>query len=130
MNINEMTDNTSHAATPRSFGKAIATCLSKYATFKGRASRSEFWWFYLFVILSTWGANIVVSLVTGNPILGVYASMAVSLALWLPFWASSVRRLHDVGRSGWWLLIALTIIGSFVLLYWWVQPGKPEQNEY
>ncbi len=94
------------------FGQAISTCLSKYATFTGRASRPEFWWFFLFQLLVSIAASM----------LGDVANGLVNLALLLPALAVGARRLHDIGRSGWWQLIMLTVIGLLVLIYWWVQP--------
>ena len=94
------------------FGQAISVCLSKYATFTGRASRPEFWWFFLFQILISIAASML-----GDVIAGL-----VSLGLLLPALAVGTRRLHDIGKSGWWQLIMLTVIGLLVLIYWWVQP--------
>ncbi len=54
----------------------------------------------------------------------------VALALVLPVLAVGARRLHDIGRTGWWQLLSLTIIGSLVLLYWFVQPTVEGSNEY
>lgn len=95
------------------FAQAIKSCLSQYATFTGRAPRSEFWWFVLFQLL--------VLLVSGFISEIVYAIAA--LALLLPILAVGARRLHDIGRSGWWQLLSLTGIGGLVLIYWWVQPS-------
>ena len=53
-----------------------------------------------------------------------------SLAVLIPGIALSVRRLHDVGKLGWWFLIALTIIGILLLIYWYVQPGQREENQF
>ena len=102
------------------FGQAISTCLSKYATFSGRASRPEFWWFFLFQILVSVAASMV-----GDTIAGL-----VSLGLLLPALAAGTRRLHDIGKSGWWQLFMLTVIGLLVLIYWWVQPTVEGANEY
>jgi uncharacterized membrane protein YhaH (DUF805 family) len=94
------------------FGQAISTCLSKYATFSGRASRPEFWWFFLFQLLVSIAASMISERLNG----------LVSLGLLLPALAVGTRRLHDIGKSGWWQLLMLTGIGFFVLIYWWVQP--------
>lgn len=104
------------------FGKALATCLAKYADFKGRASRPEYWWFYLFTVLLSWGAM----LVDHTQVL----SMLVSLALFLPSFAAGARRLHDTNRSGWWQLIALTIIGIVPLVIWLASKGGNQENQY
>ncbi|XAH22683.1 DUF805 domain-containing protein [Xylophilus sp. GW821-FHT01B05] len=104
------------------FGQAISVCLQKkYVDFSGRASRSEFWWFFLFQLL----ALLVASLIHQ------FVYFVVALGLFLPAISVSVRRLHDVGRSGWWLLLHFVpLIGSLVLLYWAVQPSQPGANEF
>ena len=129
MNMNETLDSANHAATSRSFGEAITVCFSKYATFTGRASRSEFWWFNLFWLLMSWGAS-VTGAITGGPEIGDFASSVVSLAFIIPGLAVGARRLHDINRSGWWQLLEITIIGILVLIYWWAQEGNLEKNEY
>ena len=98
------------------FGQSITSCFSQYATFSGRASRSEFWWFFLFQILVSVAAGMVSEKLSG----------LVSLGLLLPALAVGARRLHDIGRSGWWQLLALTGIGLLVLVFFWVQPPKGE----
>ena len=102
------------------FGQAISSCLSKYATFSGRASRPEFWWFFLFQILISLAASML-----GETINGL-----VALGLLLPALAVGTRRLHDIGKSGWWQLLMLTVIGLLVLIYWWVQPTDEDGNAY
>ena len=102
------------------FGQAISVCLGKYVDFSGRAARPEFWWFFLFQIL----VSIVASF------LGDMVSSLVSLALLLPALAVGARRLHDIGKSGWWQLIMLTVIGLLVLIYWWVQPSSEGSNQH
>src|SRR5690242_16876709 len=100
--------------------KAVKTCLNKYADFKGRAARPEFWWFAL--------ATFVVSAVLNQiiPMLGALFSLAVLL----PSLAVAARRLHDIGKSGWFLLLLLIpVIGWLVLLYFYVQASGPS-NEY
>jgi uncharacterized membrane protein YhaH (DUF805 family) len=100
--------------------EAIKTCFSKYATFKGRASRSEYWWWTLFVVLATVGASLVSDRLSG----------LVSLGTLLPFLAVAARRLHDIGKSGWWQLVGfIPLLGWIVMIYWTVQPST-EANEY
>ncbi len=105
-----------------SFGQSISVCMSKYVDFKGRASRSEYWWFYLFTVLLSWGAM----LVDGS---GIVSSI-VNLAFLLPSLAAAARRLHDTNRSGWWMLISLTIIGLIPLIIWLATAGSRESNQY
>jgi uncharacterized membrane protein YhaH (DUF805 family) len=109
-----------------SFTDAIRDAFSKYVTFIGRSSRSAYWWFYLFnliVVIVAYALD--VALGTGGILYGLSA-----LALLLPNLAVSVRRLHDTGRSGWWLLIALIpLIGAIVLLVFFVQDSDGP-NQY
>jgi uncharacterized membrane protein YhaH (DUF805 family) len=102
------------AAPPRNFWDAIKVCLTKYVDAKGRASRSEYWYFALFTFL--------LDLATGG--------FAAILTL-LPSITVSVRRLHDIGKSGWALLwILLPVIGWIVLIVYAVRPGEPHTNAY
>ncbi len=110
------------------FSESIKTCLLKYATFSGTASRSEFWWFAVFQFLVGVATNMIDAAITPGQESGLFAGIA-GLALLLPGLAAAVRRLHDVGRSGWWYLLIFTGVGVFVLLYWYVQPsGEPYQE--
>ena len=95
------------------FVSAIKSCLGQYAGFSGRAVRSEFWWFFLFQVIV-----MVIASFLGDVVSGI-----VSIALLLPAFAVGARRLHDIGRSGWWQLLTLTGIGVLLLIYWWVQPS-------
>jgi len=102
------------AAPPRTFVEAIKVCLTKYVDGKGRASRSEYWYFALFTFL--------VDVVTGG---------VAAILLLLPSITVSVRRLHDIGKSGWALLwILLPVIGWIVLIVYAVRPGEPHTNSY
>jgi len=107
--------------------------LKKYADFSGRARRKEYWFFVLF--------NIIISVVLTvcDVFLGTYSAAAsigiltgiYTLAVLIPGIAVSVRRLHDTGRSGWWLLIVLVpLIGALVLLIFMFIDSQPGQNAY
>ncbi len=102
------------------FTNAISICMSKYFDFKGRATRSEYWWFYLFTILLSWGAI----LVDNTQVL----SLLVNLVLMIPVFSAGARRLHDTNRSGWWQLLILTIIGIIPLIVLLSIEGKKEDN--
>lgn len=159
-------------ATPKlSFIDAVKTCLTKkYACFKGRARRSEYWWFtlfysiiigipsYAFQILFSWkleqrsaleaqiweAATDKVKydelLAQAEAVDNTFATwwpilLAVLLIVWLvlllPAWGVLVRRLHDIGKSGWSMLIALIpIIGAFILLFWEIKDGDKITNQY
>lgn len=123
------------------FGEAIRNNFSKYVTFSGRAPRSEFWWWALFVF----AANIVLNIVdialfgttqtapgsisgeTNTPIF----SGLFGLATLLPSISVAVRRLHDTNRSGWWYWIALIpLIGIIVLIVFWATEGTRGRNTY
>jgi uncharacterized membrane protein YhaH (DUF805 family) len=103
------------------FGESIITCLKKYATLDGRARRSEYWWFFLFSVLVQLACATLSEALAG----------LAAIALLLPSVGVGARRLHDLGKTGWWLLIGLIpLIGALVLLYWFVQPGAEGTNEY
>jgi len=118
------------------FTQSIATCMGKYGTFKGRAGRSEFWWFYLFGVLLDWGAQVLDFLAYKHEDLNSVLNdvgpnyVLVTLALFVPSIAVGARRLHDVGRSGWWQLILFTIIGIIPLIIWAAQEGSKTDNEF
>ncbi len=134
-----------------SFMDSVKTCFSKYATFSGRAPRSEFWYFFLFILLGTIALSFVDAAIFGprevvmmsatdsleagmsfnmswqpQPITGIFM-----LATLLPNISVMVRRLHDTGRSGWWYWIALIpIVGFIVLLIFAMSKGSEGGNEY
>jgi len=115
--------------------ESVTVCLTKYAVFTGRAPRSEYWWFVLAQFLISFAVGFVLGLIGG--IIGAGSSLAnigsvvLMIGLFLPALAVAIRRLHDIGKSGWWyLLVFIPIIGWLVLLYWFVQPTVPEANEY
>ena len=111
------------------FSQAIASGFSNYVTFRGRAARSEFWFWCLFAGLVGLVANLIDISIFGMNSVTPVAAIA-SLALLLPGLAVSVRRLHDIDRTGWWLLLVFTIIGTFVLLYWDCVQGTDGPNRF
>jgi len=115
------------AGTPSvSFPDAIRSVLTQYATFSGRARRSEYWWFVLASFIANVLASVIDSLV-GFPVLG----LVLGLGLLVPSLAVGVRRLHDTGRSGWWLLIALVpFVGAIVLIVFACQDSRPGTNRF
>lgn len=108
------------------FTEAVTSVFQKYATFSGRATRSEYWWFMLFVIL----VNIVLSIVAEaihTPILPGIAS----LALLLPNLALTARRLHDIDRAGWWMLIIFVpLLGWILMLVWTCTKSTLGENRF
>jgi uncharacterized membrane protein YhaH (DUF805 family) len=100
--------------------------LKNYAGFSGRARRKEYWMFALisFVI------SLVLSIIGG--LIGAdFLSYIYTAAILVPTLAVGVRRLHDTGRSGWWLLIALVpLVGAIILIVFLASEGKPETNQY
>ena len=107
-----------------SFGTAVKLFFHNWNNFKGRSTRSEYWYAYLFQMIISFAISMVTIVPYG--ILGYL----VSLVFFVPSLAVSIRRLHDIGKSGWWYLIVFTCVGAFVLLYWYSQPGSPVQNEF
>ena len=117
------------------FPDAVRTCLTKYAVFNGRATRSEYWFFVLFAFLVVVAASILdsmLNMVVFEPAMGgnMLATLAM-LALLLPQLAAAVRRLHDLGHSGWWYLIGLVpAVGGAALLIWFCFRGTEGDNRF
>ena len=107
--------------------------LKKYAVFSGRARRTEFWYFVLFNIIVTIVLSVIDRLIgtfSGASNLGILSGI-YSLAVLIPTLAVAVRRLHDIDRTGWWILIGLIpLIGTIVLLVFALTPGTPGSNRY
>ncbi|WP_411343743.1 DUF805 domain-containing protein [Paenibacillus sp. WLX1005] len=100
--------------------------LKHYATFTGRASRTEFWMFALFNALFAIACLIIDNILGTERIL--YA--VYMLAVLVPTIAVSVRRLHDIGRTGWWYLLNFVPFGAFVILVFDCLPSEPADNQY
>ncbi len=130
------------------FNESIATCLSKYFVFKGRASRSEYWWFYLFFTLIWWAADVVDGIyalvmlneaMLTNRELDAFDRFCIDFGcegliifcvLLIPSIAAGARRLHDTNRSGWWQLLYLTIIGIIPVMILLAQKSAKQENKY
>lgn len=113
--------------------QAVGHVLANYATFTGRARRSEFWqWYLVIVVLSV--ISRFVGWVLGSGFIGGSVDLLfglIGLALLLPTLAVAVRRLHDTNRSGWWLLIGLVpLVGQLILLVMCVLPSERGANQY
>jgi uncharacterized membrane protein YhaH (DUF805 family) len=109
------------------FATAVRTCLNKYATFTGRAQRSELWWWTLFSIIANMVAVAIDASVLGMPAVQIL----VALGLILPGIAVGVRRLHDLDKSGWWYLIVFVpIVGALILIYFFIQRGTNGSNQF
>jgi uncharacterized membrane protein YhaH (DUF805 family) len=117
------------------FLQATASCFINYAKFSGRAARSEYWYWALFVGLGRLATRILDTVIFHYPIDNLLAlhplSGTFALIVSLPSLAVAVRRLHDVDRSGWWLLMYLTIIGIlYPLLVWKFRQGTEGDNRF
>ena len=118
-----------------SFSESIQSVLSQYATFSGRARRSEYWYFVLFNILIGIVFGALIGLVGGQAsalgsLLTTLESL-ISLALLIPSLAAIWRRLHDIGKSGaTFFFILIPLVGWILLLIWLCQDSQPGENQY
>ena len=136
------------------FTDAVKTCFLKYVTFLGRASRSEYWWFFLFCLICQIIASILDTLFfeAATAAAAEVESLTpigfvVSLVLLLPSLAAAWRRMHDTGRSGLFVLLPILvggaalvipnyvvalvlIVSTLLLLFWLTRPSQPGTNDY
>lgn len=96
------------------FGQSIKTCFSKYVTFSGRASRSEFWWFALFFFIVFW----------------IPFVQFLGILLILPSLAVGARRMHDIGKSGWFAILWLIPFVNLIFLYLCILESQPGANKW
>jgi uncharacterized membrane protein YhaH (DUF805 family) len=109
-----------------SYFDAVSAGFRNYFDFQGRAIRSEFWWFVLFLMLVGIAAAVIdFGMGYGEEDIGPARAVS-TLATIVPSLSIGARRLHDIGRSGWWQLIAITGVGIILLIYWWCQPTQPD----
>ncbi len=100
----------------------LDTIKNHYFDFEGRVGRRTFWMFFLVNVL----ISIILSFFNSYSLSYIY-----SLAILLPSLGIGARRLHDVGKSGWWQLISIIpLVGIIVLIVFWAQEGQPGANEY
>ena len=114
------------------FQTAIEICIKKkYADFSGRASRSEFWFFYLFILIGsilTIIADVNMfshSFDTWGPVNSIYQLLVI-----LPSLAVSARRLHDTNKSGWYILFSIIPIFGLIVIFWWSSLGSNKKNRF
>lgn len=116
------------------FGQAVKSCFNQYCGFKGRASRAEFWWFTLFTAIVGFVLGFVDGLLFTSTENTFFALLGFSglfrLGVFLPGLAVTARRLHDTDKSGWWMLLYLTIIGVIVVFIFTLLRGNEGSNKY
>ena len=117
------------------FTNAIVVCFQKYANFSGRATRSEFWFFTLFVQLLFLCSTVLDPYVAGvepDDYLEIYGpvTLIIQIITLLPSLSVTGRRLQDSGMTGWWMLVGLTVIGLIPLIYWLCRPSSAESNKF
>lgn len=100
--------------------REVENCFKKYADFTGRASMAEFWYFILFLFIMCALSSIISDAL----------SWMLNLVFLLPSLSVGARRLHDIGRTAWWMLLVLTIIGSVFVLFLCAQQGEDGDNQY
>jgi uncharacterized membrane protein YhaH (DUF805 family) len=113
------------------FVDAIKLGFQNYVNFSGRAPRWQYWYWVLFNLIAGIAASIIDGVVFDGGFEGagpIY--LVTSLALLIPSISVAVRRLHDIDRTGWWVLIALTIIGIILLIVWHCTRGTPGPNRF
>ena len=112
------------------FMEAVKRGFTNFTDLGGRASRAEWWYFHLFGFI----IGLVLQLLSGGDAATGGASTLVliySAAMWFLYLSVSIRRLHDIDKSGWWyLLVLIPIIGGLILLWWYAQPGTSGTNKY
>jgi len=111
------------------FFEAVKTCWAKYATFSGRASRSEYWFFILFLCLLGF-VTAIIDVVVFPDTEWMPINTLASLLTAIPSISVAARRLHDVDRSGWWQLLYITIVGIIPLLYWFIKKSDTGDNKH
>lgn len=114
-----------------SFSQAVRMAFDSYCRFQGRSSRSEYWWWVLFVAILSFCIGIIEGILGFSMTAVQTTSGILSLVLLLPGLGLSVRRLHDIGKSGWWVLLGfIPVVGAIVLIIWFAQNSQMQDNQY
>lgn len=112
------------------FVEAVKSVFTKYATFSGRARRSEYWYFFLFNCIVSALIGAIGAAIGGESTANSLSSIW-SLAVFIPTLAVSWRRLHDIGKAGgYWFLNFIPLVGQIILLVWFCKDSQPEDNQY
>ena len=106
--------------------ESVKTCFKKYGVIEGRASRSEYWFFILFYAL----ISLPLEFFAYENLNIAIIELIITIGFLIPTITVATRRLHDVNRSGWWMLIPLTIIGIIPFLYWTLKKGDEKENSF
>ena len=119
------------------FFEAIKTCFKKYATFSGRASRSEFWYFQLFIVIFFFTYPVLLFTIVPNELIesiGGFIFIIAYIAILIPTYAVACRRLHDINRSGWWtipiMITSMIIVGTIWFIIWGSKKSVADNNNY
>jgi uncharacterized membrane protein YhaH (DUF805 family) len=112
------------------FAQAIKSGFSHYVTFSGRAFRSEYWFWALFVAIGVTVMAILDIAIFGYQLGASPFKTLFELVTILPSLAVAARRLHDTDRTAWWLLLLLTLIGVIALIVWYCEKGTPGPNRF
>lgn len=114
-----------------SFSQAVRMAFDSYCRFQGRSSRSEYWWWVLFIFILGSALSLLELLLGFSSTAAQATNGLLSLALLLPGLGLSVRRLHDINKSGWWILLGLIpVAGAIVLIIWFAQNSQMQDNQY
>ena len=113
------------------FFEAVGKCYRKYFVFKGRASRSEYWWCFLAAFLFAWPLLLSETSEGSWYTILSFIYFILTLSVVMPLISAWTRRMHDVGKSGWsWLFIFIPVPGWVLLMRWATKEGSPETNKY
>lgn len=113
------------------FGEAVNKALGQnYCNFNGRASRSEYWWFVLFMAIVNSAIGFVLGIFNSSETGISIITSIVGLAFLLPGLGLCVRRLHDTGHSGWWVLLSVIPLANILLIVWFCQDSYHGMNQY